>query len=197
MFELGWPRLDPAGSRKPTLLSTSARSAETRARRPPSTTWRGRGPVQDRRRADARLRLPGRRDGRSRDAAGRRRQRCGGATIAAGVAKSMRGVLHACRWIDDAMIDVVESPSSLWTRSAYGVNDQGRSLASATAPRSSARAAKRWILKRCPATGRAGLMASTPRARSSARSRAQGSTTAGPGPFSWRPSRKARPRPPL
>jgi len=119
-FELGWPRLDPAGSRKPTLLSTSARSAETRARRPPSTTWRGRGPVQDRRRADARLRLPGRRDGRSRDASRRRRQRCGGATIAAGVAKSMRGVLHAYRWADDAMIDVVGSPSSLWTEVPMG-----------------------------------------------------------------------------
>ena len=82
--------------------------------------WRGRGPVQDRRRADARLRLPGRRDGRSRDAAGRRRQRCGGATIAAEVAKSMRGVLHAYRWADDAMIDVVGSPSSLWTEVPMG-----------------------------------------------------------------------------
>jgi len=120
-FELGWPRLEPAGSRKPTLLSTSARSAETRARRPPSTTvarsWAGPRPAPGRRTA---LRLPGRRDGRSRDAAGRRRQRCGGATIAAEVAKSMRGVLHAYRWADDAMIDVVGSPSSLWTEVPMG-----------------------------------------------------------------------------
>jgi hypothetical protein len=45
---------------------------------------------------------------------------------------------------------------------------RGRSSASWMAARSSARTAKCWILERCPATGRAGLMASTPRARSSA-----------------------------
>jgi probable HAF family extracellular repeat protein len=49
-----------------------------------------------------------------------------GATLAAGVAKSMRGVLHAYRWVDDAMSDVVGSPSSLSTSTAYGVNDRGQ-----------------------------------------------------------------------
>jgi probable HAF family extracellular repeat protein len=49
-----------------------------------------------------------------------------GATLAAGVARSMRGVLHAYRWVDDTMIDVGGNWSSLSTSSAYGVNDSGQ-----------------------------------------------------------------------
>src|SRR5467141_3192877 len=58
-----------------------------------------------------------------------------GATLAAGVAKSMRGVLHAYRWVDDAMSDVVGSPSSLSTSSAYGVDDRGQIVGERERPR--------------------------------------------------------------
>jgi probable HAF family extracellular repeat protein len=48
------------------------------------------------------------------------------ATLIPEVAKSMRGVLYAYRWVDDQASGVVVRPSSLSTSSAYGVNDRGQ-----------------------------------------------------------------------